>query len=632
VDQPSSIRRPCRAFGGGDSLSMWSRALTRSLVCAASVSAALAFGAGPAWASYTAQIVGATLQVTGNGSSDRLALRLQAGVPTVLEVDVGDNGTADASFDRSLFTAIGVSAGGGNDRVRVDQANGTFTDESIAIDGGPGNDTLLGGSGSELFVGGPGDDFVDGNQGDDIALLGENDDTFHWDPGDGSDIVEGQSGDDVLDFNGANINEIFDISANGGRVRFTRNVASITMDLNDVEGIALHAFGGIDTVNVNDLSGTDVKTVDPDLALAGNGDGALDTVVVNGTAGGDTVAVSMVGGRPVVSGLATTVTVSGGEAANDVLQVNGSTGNDVTTVNGGISGLSALNVDGGVDSDSTVIEGTKKADTISVLPNGTAATVLAGSSSPVNSTADGLVVRGEGGSDTIAGSPGLAAITSLTIDGGKNNDTLLGGNGSDLLIGGLGNDFVDGNQGNDTALLSEGNDTFHWDPGDGSDIVEGQSGDDVLDFNGANINEQVEVSPNGGRVRFTRDIANIVMDLDDVEGVAFHAFGGSDTFTVDDLTGTDVKTVDADLALAGSGDGALDTVVVNGTAGPDKVKVSRASGKIQVAGLKAQTRITGAEPLTDTLRIQTQAGDDAVSVASVVFGLIQLVVDLGPDE
>jgi len=60
--------------------------------------------------------------------------------------------------------------------------------------------------------------------------------------------------------------------------------------------------------------------------------------------------------------------------------------------------------------------------------------------------------------------------------------------------------------------------------------------------------------------------------------------------------------------------------------------VSRSSGKIQVAGLQAQTRIAGAEPLTDTLRIQTQAGDDTVSVASIVFDLIQLVVDLGPDS
>ena len=110
----------------------------------------LAFGSGPAWASYTAQIVGGALQVTGNAASDKLSLRLQSGVPTVLEVDVGDNGTADASFDRSLFTAIGVSAGGGNDRVRIDQVNGAFTDEAVTIDGGPGNDTLLGGDGGEF--------------------------------------------------------------------------------------------------------------------------------------------------------------------------------------------------------------------------------------------------------------------------------------------------------------------------------------------------------------------------------------------------------------------------------------------------------------------------------------------------
>ena len=615
---------------------MWGKALTRSLVCAASVVAVLAFGSGPAWASYTAQIVGGTLQVTGNGASDKLSLRLQSGVPTVLEVDVGDNGTADASFDRSLFTAIGVSAGGGNDRVRIDQVNGAFTDEAVTIDGGPGNDTLLGGDGAEVFFGGPGDDFVDGNRGDDTAFLGEDDDTFHWDPGDANDTIEGQDGLDTLDFNGANIAERIDISANGGRVRFSRDIANVTMDLNDVEGIVFHAFGGVDMVTVNDLAGTDVEKVDADLAAqAGGGDAAADSVVVNGTLGPDAAAVSLVDGKAVVSGLPETVTVSGGEAANDTLQLNGESGNDVVTVHGGITGLASLGVDGGADLDSTHVDGTKAADTIQVVPNGTLAAVLGPSASGavVNSAAEQVVVSGLGGADTIVGAIGLAPITSLVIDGGKNNDTLLGGDGGDFLIGGPGNDFVDGNRGDDLALMGEGNDTFHWDPGDGNDTVEGQSGADVLDFNGANINEQVEVSPNGQRVRFTRDIANVTMDLNDVEGVAFHAFGGVDRLTVDDLTGTDVERVDADLAAqAGGGDAAADMVVVNGTAGPDKVKVSQSSGKIQVAGLQARTRIAGAEPLTDTLRIQTQTGDDTVSVASVVFGLIQLVVDLGPDS
>ena len=99
-----------------------------------------------------------------------------------------------------------------------------------------------------------------------MALLGAGDDTFVWNPGDGSDIVEGQAGVDTLLFNGANINEKIDISANGGRVRFTRDVATITMDLNDVERINFNALGGADTITVNDLTGTDVTEVNIDLA------------------------------------------------------------------------------------------------------------------------------------------------------------------------------------------------------------------------------------------------------------------------------------------------------------------------------------------------------------------------------
>ena len=58
----------------------------------------------------------------------------------------------------------------------------------------------------------------------------------------------------------------------------------------------------------------------------------------------------------------------------------------------------------------------------------------------------------------------------------------------------------------------------------------------------------MDVSANGGRVRFTRDIANIVMDLNDVETIDAKALGGADTLTVNDLSGTDVTDVDADLA------------------------------------------------------------------------------------
>ena len=57
-----------------------------------------------------------------------------------------------------------------------------------------------------------------------MASLGAGNDTFVWNPGDGSDIVEGQAGADTLQFNGSNIGENIDISANGSRIRLTRDI------------------------------------------------------------------------------------------------------------------------------------------------------------------------------------------------------------------------------------------------------------------------------------------------------------------------------------------------------------------------------------------------------------------------
>src|SRR5262245_28284264 len=64
----------------------------------------------------------------------------------------------------------------------------------ITVDGGTGNDTILGSNGADVLLGGDGNDFIDGNQGADTAFLGAGDDVFQWDPGDGSDVVEGQAG------------------------------------------------------------------------------------------------------------------------------------------------------------------------------------------------------------------------------------------------------------------------------------------------------------------------------------------------------------------------------------------------------------------------------------------------------
>ena len=226
--------------------------------------------AGPASAATSAQIVNGTLQISGDATSEKLALINSA---TAFSLDVGEDGTADFTFDRSTFTAIQVNAKGGDDQVDVVNDGGAF-DKAITVDGGAGDDTLRGGAGNETLIGGSGDDFVDGNIGADTVDLGSGNDRAQWDPGDGSDTIEGADGNDALDFNGSNAGEKIAVTANGSRVLLTRDVAAINMDLDGLEQMRVRVLGGTDTVTVGDLQGTGVKTVSTDLrAFDGGADG-----------------------------------------------------------------------------------------------------------------------------------------------------------------------------------------------------------------------------------------------------------------------------------------------------------------------------------------------------------------------
>jgi hypothetical protein len=324
------------------------RGLARLLVVGAILLAGLAFAADRAQAAYSAQVNNGTLTLTGNGASDQLALRLQAGDPTRLLVDVGDDGSAEFAFDRAAFDRIDVDAGGGDDQVRIDQVNGVFTDtEATTIDGQGDDDTLLGGSGIELLLGGAQNDRVDGNAGNDIGILGTGRDTFVWDPGDGSDTVEGEGGTDTLAFNGSGGNENFDFSANGPRFRFFRDLGNITMDTDDVEQVDLEALGGADNAVVNDLTGTDVRLANIDLEgiLGGGlGDGQPDNITVNGSNSPDEIRVRADGDIVDVAGLVPRVRIAHAEAANDRLTVNGLGGNDSFFVGAGLAALIQVSV------------------------------------------------------------------------------------------------------------------------------------------------------------------------------------------------------------------------------------------------------------------------------------------------
>ena len=300
-----------------------------------------------------AEIKRGTLEVKSGDQDNAVALRLKAGDPTRVQVDAGDDGTDDFSFARSALIAINVKTGDGNDSVRIDDANGAFTDSiPTTIAGGDGNDTLEGGqvqvaAENETFRGGSGNDLIDGGKGNDTAHLGAGNDTFRWDNGEGSDVIEGQDGSDTMVFNGAAIAENVTMTANGRRLAFFRVQGNVTMDTEGVEIVEDNTLGGADSVTVNDLTGTDVTQTNLDLAgtLGGSAaDGAVDSVVVNGTDGVDTIDIAGSGSGAVVTGLATAVSVEHPDQT-DTLSVNTRAGADNVFVNG-VAGVLQVLVDG----------------------------------------------------------------------------------------------------------------------------------------------------------------------------------------------------------------------------------------------------------------------------------------------
>jgi hypothetical protein len=226
----------------------------------------------------------------------------------------------------------------------------------------------------------------------------------------------------------------------------------------------------------------------------------------------------------------------------------------------------------------------------------------------------------------------LTGAGNDVLDGGTGDDFLLGGAGTDLVFGGQGADFVNGGVGTDVEVLGNGDDTAAWNPGEGNDRITGGLGLDTLAFNGSNADEQMSLSANGQSAVFLRSPGNIRMDLDGVEQLDLATFGGSDAVTIGDLSSTDVTLSEIDLAsTSGSGDARGDTVQVNGSDQADRVDVTADGGGVDVAGLAADTVVTGGEP-TDRLQIDTFGGDDRVSVTDGARALLDIQSDLGADQ
>src|SRR5262249_35172211 len=130
----------------------------------------------------------------------------------------------------------------------------------------------------------------------------------------------------------------------------------VVMDLSGVETINLNPRGGADTVTVNDLTATDVFSVNLDLSgPAGTGDGQADAVIINGTNGADIGLIQSLGTLITANvSLFPDVNIIGAEGGNDTLTVNALGGNDTLDASGLQAGQIRLIVNGGVGNDTLI--------------------------------------------------------------------------------------------------------------------------------------------------------------------------------------------------------------------------------------------------------------------------------------
>lgn len=382
---------------------------------------------GFSWVVYTTALPGASeglLNIIGDGVTWR--------VSNEEDFDLALNATGKGNFIDAGAGNDHVLAGGGRDVVRGGDGNDHIEGlwDADYVEGGDGNDTIRGDGSTSEFIGatglansawapanlhgndtldgGLGNDHVLGQGGDDILFGGSGNDSLWGDEADlgmqpgsiqGNDYLDGGDGNDQL-VGGGGQDQVF--GGEGSDLLFGDSDKSdlpVDQHANDtVDGGVGDDYaeggGGADLV----LGGTGNDTLWGDaptskVKVSAHGNDTLD--------GGD--------GDDAVYGGAGDDVIMGGQG-NDSIAGDGPSDDPIPAEQ-----HAADWIDGGAGND--VVEAGGGADT-----------VLGGDGDDT--------VYGQDGNDLLDGGSG-----SDRVDGGAGNDTLIGGSGTDALLGGDGDDI-----------------------------------------------------------------------------------------------------------------------------------------------------------------------------------------------
>lgn len=470
---------------------------------------------------------------------------------------------------------------------------------AVQIDGGAGNDTLLGNIDGELLLGDSGVDQIDAGGGRDTLVGGQ-----------GTDTLNGGAGDDLADYG---------MEVGGGGIVADLGQGLVVDSFGDQDSLSgIERLGG--TENADQIDGGDA----PEWLSGGDGDDGI-----SGGAGADTLLGG--GGSDTLSGGAGVDRAVAGASWSefrDQIAFDDSLLQLILRDLSGFQGIDRISEDVEIIEFDDLELGLRLLDnSANVLFGGVGSEILSGflGNDDIRGNDGDDLIHGGGGGDQLLGNAGAdtlqGGLARDTMFGGDDNDSLLGGEdvdslrgdgGNDIIFGGDITDFLIGNDGDDTIFGGTGNDRIQGDAGsdslvgeDGNDVMAGFAGLDLM-FGGDGVDRM-----DGG---LDADFLDGGAGGDIVQGREGNdtVFGGSEQ---DQLFGGDGD----DLIQAGTGND-----IVRGDAGDDTLE-GQGGGNVIKGG-------TGNDLMTGAEGIDIMEGEDDNDTLDGALGNDRLFGQAGSDR
>ena len=395
-------------------------------------------------------------------------------------------------------------------RVAIDGGEGDDTlvgDHTIDyIFGGSGNDTISGNSSTDFLLGGSGNDTIDGGWGNDWIRGGSGDDIIRG--AFGSDVILGDAGNDVID--GGKQDDIII----GGEGDDTLTGGSYGSDTFGFQG-----GHGSDTI-------TDLDTSRDKIDLS-----AFDTSITFQQLEGKMSTVTDPSDSDTVTGIEIDLTEFGGG----------------TIIVQGVTALAAGHfiLPGSESSVDSILNFVPSENYGNVILGGTG-----GETIELGGVGD--YVFGAEGNDTVSGGSGRDWLHggegNDALDGGAFPDILDGGEGDDTLIGGNGRDTLTGGAGDDTLTGGGREDFFVFSPRDGNDtITDFEDGTDKIILSGMSSTQ--DASGSAAMSSGISAFSDLTISQDDTDTVIDLSAHGGGQITLENFTSTDLDSTDFGLMM-----------------------------------------------------------------------------------